>query len=77
VKRYFSDPLLSCFPRLYILDPHGESFRYQREEDPMLLEHACVLLPSACSAQPPTNSPPYVPVSHDWQPVAEGAEGAV
>jgi hypothetical protein len=41
----------------------------------MMLEHSYGLLPSVCSAQSPTSSPPYVPVSHDWQPVAEGAEG--
>jgi hypothetical protein len=36
--------------RLYSLDLLGESYLLWRGEDPMMLEHACGLMPMVCSA---------------------------
>jgi hypothetical protein len=38
----------------------------------MMLEHACGLSPSVCSAQSTPSLPPYVPVSQAWQSGAAG-----
>jgi hypothetical protein len=65
-RRCFPDSLLNCFPRLCSLDMQEESFHFQQEEDPMMLEHGCGLSPTVCGVQSTPGLPLYVPISQAW-----------